>query len=115
MSYLNLITKIGKAPFRLGKKGVDLAYQTGRKCLDKFGKVPTAVGITAAPTLAAFCLTSGNPLLMSIFAIPGSMTGTALATSAITKGILKTPKALKNIMCKGSKNYTNMPTSIFMK
>ena len=52
---------------------------------------------------------------MSIFAIPGSMTGTAIATSALTKGIMKTPKALKNIMCKGSKNYTNMPTSIFMK
>lgn len=87
------------------------AKGTGSKCINKFGKVPTAVGLITSPTLATLCLSSGNPFLMSLFVIPGSMTYTAITAAATTKMLIKTPSYLAKII-KSCPNNQNI--SIFM-
>ena len=80
-----ILSNIIKIPCKFGKKGINQVYKTGKKCLNKYGIFSTSVGITTAPILAKCMLSSGNPILMSIFAIPGSMTFTVLGSAALTK------------------------------
>ena len=86
--------------------------EKGSKSINKFGKVPIAVGITTSTSMAALCFSSGNPLLMSLFAIPGSMTYTTLATALVTRGVIKIPSLFMKAMKANSKLYPQN-TSIF--